>query len=104
MADIGLAVAIEELRQELYLAQSAGAGQQLAFEIEEAQLELLLELRNEGRGGGKLTFGVATVDASGSVGSTRAHKLTLKLKVKDRATGDGQVDVGVEEAGSWDED
>lgn len=52
MADIGLAVAIEELRQELYLAQSAGAGQQLAFEIEEAQLELLLELRNEGRGGG----------------------------------------------------
>ncbi|MCZ1003306.1 hypothetical protein O1M63_43715 [Streptomyces mirabilis] len=104
MADIGLAAAIEELRHELYLAQNAGAGQQLAFKIEEAQLELLLELRNEARGGGKLTFGVATVDANGSTGSTRAHKLTLKLTVKDRATGGGQVDVGDEEAGSWDED
>ncbi|MFF0226769.1 trypco2 family protein [Streptomyces sp. NPDC004629] len=103
MADIGLAAAIEELRQELYLAQNAGARQQLAFEIEEAQLELLLELRNEGRGEGKLTFGVATVNASGSLGSTRTHKLTLKLKVKDRATAGGQVDVGAEESGSWDE-
>ncbi|MFE2722751.1 trypco2 family protein [Kitasatospora sp. NPDC059327] len=104
MTEIGLASAIEELRQELYLAQDAGAGQQLAFEIEEAQLELLLELRNEGRADGKLKFGVATVGASGSTGSTRTHKLTLKLKVRDRATGGGQAEVGAQETGSWDED
>lgn len=104
MAEIGLAAAIEELRQELHTAQDVGAGQQFAFEIEEAQLELLLELRNEGHGEGKLTFGVATVGAGGSTMSTQTHKLTLKLQVKDRATGGGRVEVGAEEVGSWDED
>lgn len=104
VARIGLAAAIEELRQELYVAQGAGAGQQFAFEIEGAQLELLLELRNEGRGEGNLTFGVATVGAGGSTALARSHKLTLALKVKDRATGGGQVEVGAEEIGSWDED
>ncbi|WP_079145613.1 trypco2 family protein [Streptomyces lydicus] len=103
MAEIGLAAAIEELRQELYAAQSASAGEQFAFEVEGAQLELLLELRNEGRGEGKLTFGVATVGVGGSTGATRTHKLTLALKVKDRATGDGRVHVGAEESGSWGE-
>ncbi|WP_419998495.1 trypco2 family protein [Streptomyces boninensis] len=104
MAEIGLAAAIEELRQELYAAQGAGAGQQFAFEIETAQLELLLELRNEGRGEGKLTFGVATVSASGSTGAMRTHKLTLVLKVKDRAIGGGRAEVSADETGSWGED
>ncbi|MEU5084988.1 MULTISPECIES: trypco2 family protein [Streptomyces] len=104
MAEIGLAAAIEELRQELYAAQGASVGQQFAFEIEDAQLELLLELRNEGRGEGKLTFGVATVGAGGSTGSTRTHKLTLTLKVKDRATGGGRAEVSADETGSWGED
>ncbi|MFJ6893820.1 trypco2 family protein [Streptomyces hokutonensis] len=79
MATNGLAAAIEELRQELYKAQDQGAQQQFAFQIEEAQLELLLELRDEGKGDGKLQFGVATVSAGGSHSSTRTHKLTLKL-------------------------
>ena len=32
-------------------------------------------------------FGVATVGVGGSHSSVRGHKLTLKLQVKDRATG-----------------
>ncbi|MFE6866684.1 trypco2 family protein [Kitasatospora sp. NPDC057692] len=87
MSEIGLAAAIEELRQELYQAQDAGAQEQFAFEVEEAQLELLLELRSDVRPEGKLSFGVATVGVGGTSATARTHKLVLKLKVRDRALG-----------------
>lgn len=104
MATIGLAAAIEELRQELYKAQDQGSQQQFAFQIEEAQLELLLELRDEGKGEGKLQFGVATASAGASHQSTRTHKLTLKLQVKDRATGGASPEISHDTAGAWDDD
>ncbi|MFE9024323.1 trypco2 family protein [Streptomyces sp. NPDC007808] len=100
-----MAEAIDNLRRELYAAESQGAHEQFAFEVEEAQLELMLELREEGRGGGKLQFGVATIDANDAVASARTHKLVLKLKVKDRARAGQQVVVNDEEQGiPWDED
>ncbi|MFF1656474.1 trypco2 family protein [Streptomyces sp. NPDC058255] len=98
-----MAAAIEELRQELYAAQDVAAEQQFAFEIEEAQLELLLELRQEGRVEGGLKFGVATIGSGGAAASARTHKLTLRLKVRDRATGGGRVEVNSRESGSWNE-
>jgi hypothetical protein len=104
LAEIGLAAAIEELRQELYAAQDEGVGQQFAFEIEEAQLELLLELRHQGQGDGKLKFGVASIGAGGSIASARTHKLVLKLKVTDRAAGGQHVEVNESEGVPWDED
>jgi hypothetical protein len=105
VAEVGLAAAIAELRQELYDAQSEGAGEQFAFEIEEAQLELTLELREQGQLGGKLGFGVVTVEANGNQSSARTHKLVLKLKVKDRATGGQLAEVSDEDEGEpWDED
>ncbi|MFE2597789.1 trypco2 family protein [Streptomyces sp. NPDC059396] len=104
MATIGLAAAIEELRQELYQAQVRGALQQFAFEIEEAELELMLELRNDVKGEGKLQFGVATVGGGGSHSSLRGHKLTLKLQVKDRATGGTSPEIGRRQSGSWDDE
>ncbi|QIZ00519.1 trypco2 family protein [Streptomyces sp. S1D4-11] len=104
MATTGLAAAIEELRQELYKAQDQGARQQFAFQIEEAQLELLLELRDEGKGDGKLQFGVATVSAGGSHSSARTHKLTLKLHVKDRAMGGTNPEISHDASGAWDDE
>ncbi|MFC9431424.1 trypco2 family protein [Streptomyces sp. NPDC056987] len=104
MATIGLAAAIEELRQELYRAQEHGGQQQFAFQIEEAQLELLLELRNDVKGEGKLQFGVATVSGGGSDSSVRSHKLTLKLQVKDRAAGGVSPEISGRQSGSWDEE
>ncbi|MET8405898.1 trypco2 family protein [Streptomyces sp. NPDC058232] len=101
MATIGLAAAIDELRQELYKAQGQGAHQQFVFQIEEAQLELFLELRDEGRGDGKLQFGVATVNAGGSHSSARTHKLTLRLQVRDRATGSTSPEISDNESGAW---
>jgi hypothetical protein len=52
MAETGVAAAIEELRKELYQAQVLGADQQLAFVVEEGELELQLQLRNNGKGDG----------------------------------------------------
>ncbi|MER5757203.1 trypco2 family protein [Streptomyces sp. NPDC002088] len=104
MATIGLAAAIEELRQELYQAQTRGAQQQFAFQIEEAELELLLELRIDGKGEGKLQFGVATVGGGGAHSSVRGHKLTLKLQVKDRATGGANPEIGRRQSGSWNDE
>ncbi|MGW1966384.1 trypco2 family protein [Streptomyces sp. NPDC001935] len=83
----GLAEALETLRAELDAAQAAGARRRLRFEIEEASLELLLELRSDIRPGLKLAFGVVTADLGGERGSSRTHKLTLKLKVRDEAFG-----------------
>ncbi|MFG3151501.1 trypco2 family protein [Streptomyces sp. NPDC048219] len=104
MVGIGLAAAIEELRQELYRAQDLGADQQFAFGIEEAELELNLELRNSGRGDGKVSFGVATVGAGGEHSTIRTHTLTLKLSVRDRASGGSRPEISDNETGSWDEE
>ncbi|WP_405386758.1 hypothetical protein OG596_03235 [Streptomyces sp. NBC_01102] len=104
MATIGLAAAIEELRQELYEAQRLGGNQQFAFGVEEAQLELQLELRKSAKGDGKLTFGVVSGGAGGEHSTVRTHKLTLRLSVKDRALGGTSPEIGDEEVGSWGEE
>ncbi|MET4925408.1 hypothetical protein P3L51_24160 [Streptomyces sp. PSRA5] len=104
MASIGLAAAVEELRQELYQAQDLGAGQQFAFGVEEAELELLLELRDSGKGDGKLTFGVATVGVGAEHTTVRTHKLTLRLSVRDRAAGGTGPEISDGGTGSWDEE
>ncbi|MET8977002.1 trypco2 family protein [Streptomyces sp. NPDC004539] len=104
MSTIGLAAAIEELRQELYEAQRLGVNQQFAFGVEEAELELQLELRDSTKGDGKLTFGVATVGVGGDQSTVRTHKLTLKLSVKDRAAAGTRPEIADDETGSLDED
>ncbi|MGW6534711.1 trypco2 family protein [Streptomyces sp. NPDC055051] len=103
MSAIRLAEAIEDLRQELYAAQDLGKDQQFAFTVEEAELELLLELRDSGKADGRLTFGVATVGAGGERAAARTHRLTLKLAIRDRAAGGTSPEISDDESGSWDE-
>ncbi|MER5877829.1 MULTISPECIES: trypco2 family protein [unclassified Streptomyces] len=104
MSGIGLAAAIEELRQELYEVQRLGAHQQFGFGVEEAQLELQLELRETAKADGKLAFGVVAVSAGGEQSSVRTHKLVLKLSVNDRARGGARPQIGDDEFGSLDEE
>ncbi|MGA4862156.1 trypco2 family protein [Streptomyces lavendulocolor] len=103
MPAIRLAEAIDDLRQELYEAQNLGKDQQFAFAVEEAELELLLELRDSGKADGRLTFGVATVGAGGEHATVRTHRLTLKLAIRDRAAGGTNPEISDDESGSWDE-
>ncbi|MEU0119908.1 trypco2 family protein [Streptomyces bobili] len=81
-----------------------GADQQFTFGIEEAELELQLELRTSGKGDGKVSFGVATVGAGGELSTVRTHRLTLKLSVRDRARGGSSPEISDTETGSWDEE
>ncbi len=91
MEPVGLSEALDELRKELYRAADGGAGQQLRFEVERAELELEVEFRREGQGKVKVTVGAWGAKAEGeggrSLGSVSRQRLTLSLKVQDEATG-----------------
>ncbi|MCT2546219.1 trypco2 family protein [Streptomyces atratus] len=84
---IGLAEALAELREELYRAQDAGAGQQFRFEVESAELELTVEFRKNGDGKVKVSVGAAGVEAGGGAESTQSHRLALTLNIRDEALG-----------------
>ncbi|MFG2220495.1 trypco2 family protein [Streptomyces sp. NPDC048685] len=91
---IGLAEALAELREELYQAQDAGAGQQFRFEVESAELELTVEFRKNGDGKVKVSVGAAGVEAGGGAESTKSHRLALTLNIRDEALGGTRAVIG----------
>jgi hypothetical protein len=103
MGQIGLAEAIALLRDELAQAQDAGQGHQFRFEIAEAEVEFLVEVGSEGGVDGKVAFGVLSVGGQGKASHADSHRLRLKLKIKDAATGGRTLEVGRDEVGKWDE-
>src|SRR6266536_3830422 len=100
MAYVGLAKALEVLREELAEAQDAGQGQQLRFEIDEAEIEFLVEVAAEGGPEAKVTLGVVSLGASGKVSRADTHR--LRLNVKDAATGGRNLEVRRGETRPWD--
>lgn len=96
-AGITLAEALGELRRELYAAQDEGAGQQLQFEVEQAQLTLEVEFCRDGAGKVKVEVGLpgakAGGEAGGGLGSTRRQTLTLTLQVHDEALGGSRAKI-----------
>jgi hypothetical protein len=103
MGRVGLADAIGLLREELAAAQDAGRGHQFRFEISEAEVELLVELQTGGGAGVKAVFGVVSAEIDGKVSRGNTHRLLLKLKIKDAATGGRNLEVGRDQPRSWDE-
>lgn len=101
MAHIGLAKAIELLREELAKAQDEGQGNQLQFEISEAEIELLIELDTKGGIEGNAAFGVVSIGAAGTISRGDTHRLLLKMKVKDSATGGRNLEVSRDEPQDW---
>ncbi|MEI5100925.1 trypco2 family protein [Streptomyces sp. PmtG] len=102
-AKITLAEALGELRRELYAAQDEGAGQQLRFEVEQAQLTLDVEFRRDGDGKVKVEVGLpgvkAGAEAGGGVEATRRQTLTLSLQVHDEALGGSRAKIRRPSAG-----
>ncbi|WP_432101259.1 trypco2 family protein [Streptomyces sp. WAC 04229] len=88
---ISLTEALAELRQELYAAQAAGAGEQFRFEVEQAELALEVEFRRDCNGKVKAEVGLPGTKLGGQagagLGSTRRQMLTLRLQVHDEALG-----------------
>ncbi|MGW7106548.1 trypco2 family protein [Streptomyces xanthophaeus] len=91
MAKPTLSEALAELRNELYTAADAGAGQQFSFEVEQAELCLEVEFRKDTDGKVKVEVGAfgttAGLEAGGTGGSTHRQTLTLTLSVRDEALG-----------------
>ncbi|MCC8247088.1 trypco2 family protein [Saccharothrix luteola] len=84
---VGIAEAIDGLREELGLAQDAGADHQFRFEVTEVEVELLVEVRKEAKAGAKVQFGVVSVNSDGKAASARTHRIKLRLSATDAATG-----------------
>jgi hypothetical protein len=99
---IGLAKVLAMLRQELAQAQDEGAGHQFRFEITEAEAELLVEIDAEGGAEAGGSIGVVTLKAGGQVSRADTHRLTLKLQVKDEATGGRNLEVRRDQSRDWD--
>jgi|1185.fasta_scaffold1374961_1 hypothetical protein len=82
---IGLADAIENLRQELTEATRQGQDQRLRFKIDDIELELAVAIVREGGGEGKLSFKVlgsgAEVAGKGRFGQNDIHRIKLSLKL-----------------------
>jgi hypothetical protein len=103
MGTIGLAKALAMLREELAQAQDEGAGHQFRFEITEAEAEFLVEIDTEGGAEAGGSIGVITLKAGGTVSRAETHRLTLKLRITDAATGGRNLEVRRGQAGGWEQ-
>jgi hypothetical protein len=103
MGTIGLAKALAMLRQELAQAQDEGEGHQFRFEITEAEAEFLVEIDAEGGAQAGGSIGVVTLKAGGKVSRADTHRLTLKLRIKDEATGGRNLEVHRDHGRRWDQ-
>jgi len=102
MGTIGLAKALAMLRQELAQAQDEGKDHQFRFEISEAEAEFLIEIDTEGGAEAGGSIGVITLKAGGKVSRADTHRLTLKLRITDAATG-RNLEVRRDQARSWEQ-
>ncbi|WP_219825230.1 trypco2 family protein [Streptomyces roseicoloratus] len=93
---IELADAIASVRDQLLIAAGRATGQAVAFEVGDIEMEFSVELRKEGKAGGKIKAWVveAGADASRSRGDT--HRVSFTLKPRNAATGGAWL-VGNEE-------
>ena len=103
MGTIGLAKALAMLRTELAQAQDEGEGHQFRFEITEAEAEFLIEIDAEGGAEAGASIGVVTLKTGGKVSRADTHRLTLKLRITDEATGGRNLEVNRDQARSWDQ-
>ncbi|MFC8567825.1 trypco2 family protein [Streptomyces sp. NPDC057245] len=80
-AGISLSEALQEPRRELYAAQDAGAGRQLRFEVEQAQLTPDVEVRRvpHHRGSPTPAFGTAGLRRAAAV-SGRSRRRTAPIR------------------------
>lgn len=84
-AALGLAEAVEALREELSQAMSAGEGERLRFALGDVELELSVTVTRGGSTGAKVRFWVVDADASANLGRQSVQTLRLRLTPYDTA-------------------
>lgn len=86
MGLIRLSDAIQNLREELKLAQTQGKNQDIRFDIGSVEIELEVVAEKEVGGSGKINWGIwgGSIDAKAKDVSKHKLKLTLKaVEIKD---------------------
>ena len=73
METVGLADAVEALRDELTAARNLGKGQDLLFEVGPVDVEFSVVVKRTGDGKAGLTIGVVTVGVAGSKWTAMAY-------------------------------
>ncbi|MEV6399141.1 trypco2 family protein [Streptomyces sp. NPDC051907] len=91
----GLAEVIGKVRDELELAQQAGADRDLKFSVEKVDLEFAVQVRAESGGRAGLRIGVVTAGGGASTGRDRTHTIKIELKPEGK-NGDPHLRVGGE--------
>ena len=76
---VGLATALEGLREDLETAWVKGAGRAVRFRVSEVTLTLQAVARREVEGSGKVRWWVVEAGGSGKAGSETTQTLTLTL-------------------------
>jgi hypothetical protein len=96
---VGLAAALEGLREELESARLAGEGRPVRFEVTEVTLTLETIARREADGSGKIRWWVIEAGGGAKSGREQTQTLTLTLvpKVHDRSGELGPLDVSAKQ-------
>ena len=79
--DIGLAELLEELRRELYVAETKLAAESLPAQlgVSKAEVEVQFAVERTKEGGGGIKFSVISVGGKASRSATATHRLLLSL-------------------------
>jgi hypothetical protein len=83
---IGIAEAVDHLRDELLRARADG-GDGLEFQVGPVELEFSVEMRREGKGKTGLKAWVVSAGAERSVSQASVHRLKFVLTPRDTRTG-----------------
>ncbi|MFG1607972.1 trypco2 family protein [Actinoplanes sp. NPDC049265] len=84
---IGLAEAVQLLRDELTIAQDNGSDEALRFDVGTIEMEFSLVARRTGGGRAGVQFGIVTVGVDGAVSQESTHRVKVTLQPKEFATG-----------------
>ncbi len=97
---IGLAEAIQNLRQEMTKAIEQGKGQELRFNVDEIELDLGIELKRDAGIEGKVSFKIfaSGIEAGGRGDQSRTSTHRMKITLKASGPG-GSIQVSDEGQG-----
>lgn len=88
MSELRLADAIKQLREEIAAAIQDGENHPIRFKPGPIEVELALELRDEGSAKGGVKFWVAELGADVKTGMVQTHKIKLSLQLVNKQGGE----------------
>jgi hypothetical protein len=77
--EIGLANAIQAVRQELATAMAAGAKEEIRFQVSSVELQFQVVVSKSADASGKVRFWVVDVGAGGTVERAATHTIQVQL-------------------------